>query len=56
MGGDITVTSQKGKGSIFRVEISQVETHDAQTAEGLRELAERYDYEAILGVLPGAST
>jgi CheY-like chemotaxis protein len=36
--------------------ISQVETHDAQAAEGLRELATRYDYEAILGVLPGAST
>jgi PAS domain S-box-containing protein len=36
--------------------ISQVETHDAQTAEGLRELAARYDYEAILAVLPGAST
>jgi PAS domain S-box-containing protein len=36
--------------------IRQVETHDAQAAEGLRELAARYDYEAILGVLPGAST
>ena len=34
--------------------ISQVETHDAQAAEGLRELANHYDYEAILGVLPGA--
>jgi PAS domain S-box-containing protein len=35
--------------------ISQVETHDRNAAEGLRELAARYDYEAILGVLPGAS-
>jgi CheY-like chemotaxis protein len=35
--------------------ISQVETHDAQAAEGLRELATSYDYEAILGVLPGVS-
>ena len=33
--------------------ISQVETHDAQAAEGLRELANHYDYEAILRVLPG---
>jgi CheY-like chemotaxis protein len=36
--------------------IGQVETHDAQAAAGLRELAARYDYEAILEVLPGAST
>jgi CheY-like chemotaxis protein len=36
--------------------IGQVETHDAQAAEGLRELAAHYDYEAILEVLPGAST
>jgi PAS domain S-box-containing protein len=36
--------------------INQVQTHDAQAAAGLRELAARYDYEAILGVLPGAST
>jgi CheY-like chemotaxis protein len=36
--------------------ISQVTTHDAQAAEGMRELAARYDYEAILGALPGAST
>jgi hypothetical protein len=35
--------------------ISQVETHDAQAAERLRELATSYDYEAILGVLPGVS-
>ena len=28
--------------------ISQLETHDAQAAEGLRELANHYDYEAIL--------
>ena len=33
--------------------ISQLETHDAQAAEGLRELANHYDYEAILRVLPG---
>jgi PAS domain S-box-containing protein len=36
--------------------ISQVKTHDAETAAGLRELATRYDYEAILGALPGAAT
>jgi CheY-like chemotaxis protein len=36
--------------------ISQVAPYDAQAAEGLREMAMRYDYEAILGVLPGAST
>ena len=36
--------------------IGQVETHDAQAAEGLREMAARYDYEAILEVLPGAPT
>jgi hypothetical protein len=36
--------------------ISQVKTHDAPAAAGLRELAARYDYEAILGVLPGGST
>jgi CheY-like chemotaxis protein len=35
--------------------INQVETHDAQAAEGLRGMAARYDYEAILGVLPGAA-
>jgi hypothetical protein len=35
--------------------ISQVETHDAQAAEGLRKLAGHYDYEAILEVLPGDS-
>jgi CheY-like chemotaxis protein len=33
--------------------ISQLETHDAQAAEALRELANHYDYEAILRVLPG---
>jgi len=33
--------------------ISQLETHDAQAAEGLRELARHYDYEAILRVFPG---
>jgi signal transduction histidine kinase/CheY-like chemotaxis protein len=33
--------------------ISQVETHDAPAAEGLRALANRYDYEAILHVLSG---
>jgi hypothetical protein len=33
--------------------IGQLETHDAQAAEGLRELANHYDYEAILRVLPG---
>jgi PAS domain S-box-containing protein len=32
--------------------ISQVEAHDARAADGLRELADRYDYEAILRVLP----
>jgi len=32
--------------------IGQVETHDAHAAEGLRELANHYDYEAILRVLP----
>jgi CheY-like chemotaxis protein len=36
--------------------ISRVGTHDARAEGGLRELAARYDYEAILGVLPGAST
>jgi hypothetical protein len=35
--------------------ISQVEPHDAQAAAGLRELANHYDYEAILRVLPGGS-
>lgn len=33
--------------------ISQLETHDAQAAEGLRELANHYDYEAILRIFPG---
>jgi DNA-binding response OmpR family regulator len=33
--------------------ISELETHDAHAAEGLRELANHYDYEAILRVLPG---
>jgi signal transduction histidine kinase/CheY-like chemotaxis protein len=33
--------------------ISQLETHDAQAAEALRELANHYDYEAILRVFPG---
>jgi CheY-like chemotaxis protein len=33
--------------------ISQLETYDAQAAEGLRELANHYDYEAILRVFPG---
>ena len=33
--------------------IGQVKTHDAQAAERLRELAQRYEYEGILGVLPG---
>ena len=32
---------------------SRLESHDAQAAQGLRELANRYDYEAILRVLPG---
>jgi len=32
--------------------ISEVETHDAQAADGLRALAKRYDYEAILETLP----
>ena len=36
--------------------ISEVETHDAQAAEGLRELARRYDYEAILETLPGGQS
>jgi len=35
--------------------ISQVEDHDAHAAKGLRKLATRYDYEAILKTLPGAS-
>ncbi|MFA5863355.1 MAG: response regulator [Phycisphaerae bacterium] len=33
--------------------ISQLETHDPQAAEGLRELANHYDYEAILRVFSG---
>jgi hypothetical protein len=33
--------------------ISQLENHDAQASEALRELANHYDYEAILRVLPG---
>jgi PAS domain S-box-containing protein len=33
--------------------INQLMTYDAQAAEGLRELANHYDYEAILRVLPG---
>jgi hypothetical protein len=33
--------------------ISQLETHDAQAAGALRELANHYDYEAILRALPG---
>ena len=33
--------------------IRKLETHDAQVAEGLRELAHHYDYEAIVHVLPG---
>ncbi len=32
--------------------ISEVETHDAQAAEGLRASANNYDYEAILETLP----
>jgi DNA-binding response OmpR family regulator len=32
--------------------INQLGTYDAQAAEGLRELANHYDYEAILHVLP----
>jgi CheY-like chemotaxis protein len=32
--------------------IGEVETHDAQAADGLRALAKRYDYEAILEALP----
>jgi CheY-like chemotaxis protein len=36
--------------------IGQLETHDAHAAEGLRELANHYDYEAILRVLPGGPT
>jgi CheY-like chemotaxis protein len=35
--------------------ISQVETHDAQAAKGLSELANNYDYEAILRVLSGSA-
>ena len=41
--------------SLLRL-ITQVETHDARAAEELRELAAHYDYEGLLGVLPGAST
>jgi CheY-like chemotaxis protein len=33
--------------------ISQLEGHDAQAAEGLRELANHFDYEAILRLLSG---
>jgi CheY-like chemotaxis protein len=33
--------------------ISQVEAHDAPAAEGLRESANRYDYEAVLRAFPG---
>jgi CheY-like chemotaxis protein len=33
--------------------IGELETHDAKAAEGMRELANRYDYGAILRVLPG---
>ena len=36
--------------------ISQVEAHDAATAQVLRELAKGYQYEAILGALPGDQT
>ena len=36
--------------------IRQVETQDAQAAEGLRGLANLYDYEAILRVLPRGPT
>jgi CheY-like chemotaxis protein len=32
--------------------IGQLRTHDAQAAEGLRELANHYDYAAILRVIP----
>jgi PAS domain S-box-containing protein len=35
--------------------IGQAEIHDAPAAQGLRELAMRYEYEAILRVLPGGS-
>jgi hypothetical protein len=36
--------------------IQQAATHDARTADGLRSLAERYDYQKLLDLLPTGGT
>ena len=49
--GDLRAAASEAKSKSLRTLISHVEAHHAQAAKGLRQLAARYDYQAILEVL-----